>query len=92
MKSNFHIIFRTYKDKKQLEISLGKNPENYESICNETYTYEQKPINVDDFNEVEEKEVKERFEKRKQRRQEVPEKNQTVEKKKKKHENRKNLR
>ena len=84
MKSNFHIIFRTYKDKKQLEISLGKNPENYESICNETYTYEQKPINVDDFNEVEEKEVKERFEKRKQRRQEVPEKNQTVEKKKKK--------
>ena len=92
MKSNFHIIFRTYKDKKQLESSLGKNPENYESICNETYTYEQKPINVDDFNEVEEKEVKERFEKRKQRRQEVPEKNQTVEKKKKKHENRKNLR
>ena len=83
MKSNFHIIFRTYKDKKQLESSLGKNPENYESICNETYTYEQKPINVDDFNEVEEKEVKERFEKRKQRRQEVPEKNQTVEKKKK---------
>ena len=92
MRSNFHIIFRTYKDKKQLESSLGKNPENYESICNETYTYEQKPINVDDFNEVEEKEVKERFEKRKQRRQEVPEKNQTVEKKKKNHENRKNLR
>ena len=91
MKSNFHIIFRTYKDKKQLESSLGKNPENYESICNETYTYEQKPINVDDFNEVEEKGVKERFEKRKQRRQEVPEKNQTVEKKKK-HENRKNRR
>ena len=91
LKSNFHIIFRTYKDKKQLESSLGKNPENYESICNETYTYEQKPINVDDFNEVEEKGVKERFEKRKQRRQEVPEKNQTVEKKKK-HENRKNLR
>ena len=83
MRSNFHIIFRTYKDKKQLESSLRKNPENYESICNETYTYEQKPINVDDFNEVEEKEVKERFEKRKQRRQEVPEKNQTVEKKKK---------
>ena len=82
MKSNFHIIFRTYKDKKQLESSLGKNPENYESICNETYTYEQKPINIDDFNEVEEKEVKERFEKRKQRRQEVAKKNQTVDKKK----------
>ena len=74
-----------------MESSLGKNPENYESICNETYFYEQKPIHVDDFNEVEEKEVKERFEKRKQRRQEVAKKNQTVEKKKK-NENRKNLR
>ena len=67
-----------------MESSLGKNPENYESICNETYFYEQKPIHVDDFNEVEEKEVKERFEKRKQRLQEVAKKNQTVEKKKKK--------
>ena len=65
-----------------MESSLGKNPENYESICNETYTYEQKPINIDDFSEVEEKEVKERFEKRKQRRQEVAKKNQTVDKKK----------
>ena len=74
-----------------MESSLGKNPENYESICNETYFYEQKPIHVDDFNEVEEKEVKERFEKRKQRRQEVAKKNQTVEKKKK-NDNRKNLR
>ena len=26
LKSNFHIIFKTYKDKKQLESSLGKNP------------------------------------------------------------------
>ena len=52
LKSNFHIIFKTYKDKKQLESSLGKNLDNYESIRNETYTYEQKPINVDDFNDV----------------------------------------
>ena len=51
LKSNFHIIFKTYKDKKQLESSLGKNLDNYESIRNETYTYEQKPINVDDFKE-----------------------------------------
>ena len=52
LKSNFHIIFKTYKDKKQLESSLGKNLDNYESIRNEIYTYEQKPINVDDFNDV----------------------------------------
>ena len=36
LKSNFHIIFKTHKDKKQLEISLGKNPDNYETIRNET--------------------------------------------------------
>ena len=59
LKSNFHIIFKTYKDKKQLEISLGKNSENYETIRNKTSVFEQKPIEVD-FNEIEEKQVKER--------------------------------
>ena len=78
LKCNFHIIFKTYKDKKQLERSLGKNPENYESMRNETYNYEQKRINVDDFNEVEEKEVNERVEKRKEKRQEVAEKNKLL--------------
>ena len=53
---------------------------------NETYTYEQKRINVGDFNEVEEKEVNERVEKRKQKRLEVAEKNKQLK------ENRKNLR
>ena len=57
-----------------MENSLGINPENYESIDNKTYTYEQKPINVADFNEVEEKQVKERIEKQKPKRQEVVEK------------------
>ena len=47
LKSNFHIISKTYKDKKQLESSLGKNPESYENIRNETNIYEQKPINID---------------------------------------------
>ena len=59
---------------------MGKNPENYETIPNETNIYEQKPINVDDFNEVEEKEVKERVEK--QKRREVAEKNKLLKKKK----------
>ena len=74
LKSNFHIIFKTYKDKKKLERSLGKNPENYETIRNETNICEQKLVNVDDFNEVKEKEVKERVEKRKQERDEVTKK------------------
>ena len=67
LNSNFHIIFKKYNDKKQLEISLGKNPENYEIMQNETLIFEQKPIKADDFNEIEEKEVKEWVEKRKQK-------------------------
>ena len=66
-----------------MERSLGKNPENYESMRNETYNYEQKRINVDDFNEVEEKEVNERVEKRKEKRREVAEKNKLLKKKQK---------
>ena len=41
LKSNFHIIFKTYTDKKQLESSMGKNPVNYESIRKETKIYQQ---------------------------------------------------
>ena len=78
LKSNFH-IFKTYKDKKQLEISLGKNPENYETKRNKTSVFEQKPIMVDDFNEIEEKQV----EKQKQKRGEVAEKTKLLNKKRK---------
>ena len=46
---------------------MGKNHENYEAIRNETLFYEQKPIKVDDFNEIEEKEVKGWVEKQKRR-------------------------
>ena len=81
MKINFHIIFKTYKDKKKLDISLGKNPENCETIRIKTNIYEQKPVNVDDFNEVEEKEVKERVKKRKQKRHELAEKNKPLKEK-----------
>ena len=56
-KSTFHIIFKTYKDKKKME-QLRKSPQNYQDICNETCLYEQKPIKIDDFNKAEEKEVK----------------------------------
>ena len=46
-----------YEDKKQLEISLGKNSLNYKTIRNKTSVFEQKPIEVNDFNEIEEKQV-----------------------------------
>ena len=44
--------------------------------------FEQKPVKIDDFNEAEEKEVKEHVQKRK-RKKEVAEKNKLVKKKKK---------
>ena len=50
-----------------MESSLDENPENYENIRNERNVYEQKPINVDDFNKVKEKEVMEHVEKRTQK-------------------------
>ena len=80
LRSNFHIIL------KQLESSLGKNPESYETIRNETNIYHQKPINVDGFNKVEEKEVKERVGKRKQNRREVAEKHKLMKKQQRKQE------
>lgn len=75
LKSNFHIIFKTYKDKKNLESTLSKNSYNYEEVCNETCVYEQKPIQIDEFNKTEEKIVKKRVEKRKNKRMEVAEGN-----------------
>ena len=53
---------------------MGENPRNYESIKKQTNIYEQKSINIDDFNEAEEAEVKQ-LEKRKQKRREIAEKN-----------------
>ena len=67
-------MFKTYKDKMQMR-SLGKNPINYENIRKETNIYEQKPVNIDDFNNSEEADVKERVSKRKKQRREVAEQN-----------------
>lgn len=47
-----------------------------------TNTFEQKPIKIDDFNDEEEKEVKERVEKRKMKRGKVAEKNKLLKKRK----------
>ena len=64
LNSTFRIMFKTYKDKKTLNV-WGKINKNYETVCDETSVYEQKPIKIDNFNEAEEKEVKEHIEKRK---------------------------
>ena len=53
---------------------MGKNPQNHENVRNETEVYEQKPIEIDDFNEAEEKEIKKCIEKRKIKRKKVAEK------------------
>ena len=90
LKSNFHIMFKTYKDKKQLQSSMGKNPANYETIRKETNIYDQKPVNIDDFNEAEEVELKQGVEKRKGKRRIVAEKNKLVKNKRKTEENRVN--
>ena len=47
-----------------------------------TSTFEQKSIEIDNFNEEEEKEVKERVDKKKIKRREVAEKNKLLKKKK----------
>ena len=73
LKSNFNIIIKTYKDKMQMR-SIGKNPNNYDNIQKETNIYEHKPVNIDDFNDSEEADVKERVEQRKNKGTEVAEK------------------
>ena len=60
-------MFKTYRDKTQIR-SMGKNPSNYESVQKETNTHKQKPINIDDFNDLGEAKVKERVNKRKTKR------------------------
>ena len=61
MKSNFHILFKTYKDKQLLKHQqLAKQTANYEAEHAETSEFEQKPIlRFDEFNDEEELEMKE---------------------------------
>ena len=61
---------------------LGKNPKSHEVIRNEVSVYEKQTIKIDDFDETEEKEIKERVEKIKIR--EVAENNKLLKKKRNK--------
>ena len=76
-------MFKTYKRKKKMKL-LGKSPKNYEEISNDVLVYEQKPIKIDNFNEAEQKEIKEHIEKRKLKRREVAENNKPTKKKRNK--------
>ena len=83
LKSNFHILFKTYKDKMQMK-SMGKNSINYKTVRKEAHVHKQKPMSVDDFNEAKEAEVKERIKKRKAKRKELAENNKLLKRHKKK--------
>lgn len=69
---------------------MGKNLENYETICNETNIYEQKPMNAAEFKDAEQSEVWTRVEKRKEKRRQVAKKNKLLKKRKKQEEFNKN--
>ena len=67
LKSNFHILFKTYRDKQIMrQQSLAKNQANYENEQpKETHENEQKPIkNFNEFSDSEEQEVKDSATKR----------------------------
>ena len=75
-------MFKIYQEKQNIE-SLGKNPQNYKNVRDETNVYEQKSIKINDFNKDEEKEVKERVEKRKIKCREGAQKNKLLKEKQK---------
>ena len=73
LKSNFHVMFKTYRDKmilRQQQVT-AKNIENYEKERQDTCEFEQKPIkNFDQFSDSEEQQIKEQAEKQKAARRE----------------------
>ena len=64
MKGTFHLVFKIHKDKKKLKY-LGKEQSNFTKERNETYKFEQKSLEIDDFNDAKEQEVNEKIEKKK---------------------------
>lgn len=77
-KSSVQLTFKACKDKKKAE--LGKDPSNYKDK-NEHFKFEQKSIEIDSFNEIEEEKMREKIERRKQKRHELVERNKALRKK-----------
>ena len=65
MKGTFHLVIKIHKDKKKLKY-LGKEQTNFTKERNETFKFEQKSLEIDDFNDAKEQEVNEKIEKKKQ--------------------------
>ena len=77
MKSNFYILFRTFKDKMMIkQQQLAKQAENFEAERNEELEFEQKPVLK--FNEFdgEEKEIKEKQREKTRKRKHVSDEQQ----------------
>ena len=66
MKSTFQLILKTYKDKKRLE-QLGNDLYVFLKDRNKQFKFKQKPIEIDDFNDQEEQEVRKKTERRKKK-------------------------
>ena len=62
---------------------LGKEPSNFTKERNETFKFEQKPLEIDGFNKAKEEKFNKKIEKRKKSRREIAEKNKLLKRKKK---------
>lgn len=71
------MFLRSRKIKKNVEQS-GKNPQNYAVGRNESFSFDQDPLEINIFNDEEEAEIKKRVEKRKIKRQEVTKRSQDL--------------
>ena len=56
LKSTLQLVLKTYKDKKKIE-QTGKNPQNYQVEWHDSFVFEQRPVEIDMFNDEEEKQV-----------------------------------
>ena len=70
MKSNFYILFKTFKDKMLIkQQQLAKRAENFEAERKEESEFEQKPLlKFNEFNDEEEQEIKEQQRKKNRKR------------------------
>ena len=73
MKSNFYILFKTFKDKMMIkQQQLAKRAQNFEAERKEESEFEQKPLlKFNEFNDEEEKEIKEQQREKNRKRKHV---------------------
>ena len=64
LKSTFQVVFKTWKGKEKLE-HVGRSPQNYAIERQTSFEHEQKPVNIDYFNDEEEKTIKKGWKKKK---------------------------